>query len=431
MGAYALPVTLGSMVLMMVLRVPIAFAILTAAASGLALVAGPDAVMGVLESAPLSSVSNFEFITVPLFLLMAEFVIASGVADGIFNAAAAWVGRMRGGLAIATTLAGAGFAAICHSSTAAAATLSSTSIPAMLRANYEPRLAYGVVAISGTLGMLIPPSVALVLYGLVADVNIGKLFIGAVFPSLVVALTIILTIVVLVRLMPDSAPPAKVHTWTEKWQSLKVAMPMTVLFLCVVGFIYTGVCTPTEASAIGAFGAWLLAFSTGRLTRAKAMHAAYRAARTTCMILMIVMAAHVLTYFLVLTNVTETLLGWAHHSGMPAWGVLLVIYALYLVLGCFMDLAAMLVLTIPVVLPLIKAIGYDPVWFGIVVVVLGEIGMLSPPVGLNVYVVARVTGAPVNEVFRSVWPHVLAHLVAVAILTLWPQIVLWLPGTMR
>jgi tripartite ATP-independent transporter DctM subunit len=431
MGAYALPLTLGSMMLMMVLRVPIAFAILAAAASGLALVVGPDALMGVLESAPLSAVSNFEFVTVPLFLLMAEFVIASGVADGIFNAAAAWVGRMRGGLAIATALAGAGFASICHSSTAAAATLSSTSIPAMLRANYEPRLAYGVVAISGTLGMLIPPSVALVLYGLIADVNIGRLFIGAVFPSVVVALTIILTIVLLVRLMPDAAPPAKVHTWQEKWQSLKVAMPMTLLFLAVVGFIYTGVCTPTEASALGAFGAWLLAFSMGRMSRGKTLHAAYRAARTTCMILLIVMAAHVLTYFLVLTGVTEMLLASVRNSGMPAWGVLIVVYALYLVLGCFLDLAAMLVLTIPVVLPLVKAMGYDPVWFGVVVVVLGEVGMLTPPVGLNVYVVARVTGVPVNEVFRSVWPHVFAHLVAVGVLTLWPQIVLWLPGTMK
>ncbi|RYZ11920.1 MAG: TRAP transporter large permease subunit, partial [Comamonadaceae bacterium] len=191
MADHALPITLGLLALLMLLRIPIALAILAAASAGLAMVAGPDALMGVLESAPLSSVSNYEFITVPLFLLMAEFVIASGVADGIFSAAAAWVGRMRGGLAIATAIAGAGFAAICHSSTAAAATLSSTSIPAMLRANYEPRLAYGVVAISGTLGMLIPPSVALVLYGLIADVNIGRLFIGAVFPSVLVAATIV------------------------------------------------------------------------------------------------------------------------------------------------------------------------------------------------------------------------------------------------
>jgi C4-dicarboxylate transporter, DctM subunit len=431
MSAYSVPVTLGALLLLMLLRVPIAFSILVASAAGLAMVAGPAALMGVLETAPLSSVSNYEFITVPLFLLMAEFVIMSGVADGIFAAAAAWVGRMRGGLAIATALAGAGFAAICHSSTAAAATLSSTSIPAMLKANYEPRLAYGVVAISGTLGMLIPPSVALVLYGLIADVNIGKLFIGAIIPSFVVAVTIILTVVVLVWINPACAPPAKVHSWDEKWQSLKVAMPMTLLFLSVVGFIYTGVCTPTEASALGAFGALLIALALRRMTWDGAMQAAYRAARTTCMILLIVMTAHVLAYFLVMTHLTESLLAWVKGAGIPPWGVLLVLYALYLVLGCFLDLAAMLVLTIPVVLPLVKALGFDPVWFGIVVVVLGEIGMLTPPVGLNVFVVSRVTGVPAREVFRGVWPHVIAHLFAVAALTLWPQLVLWLPGTMK
>lgn len=430
-GAYAVPVTVAGLILLMLLRVPIAFAILVSAAGGLAMVAGPSALMGVLVTAPLSSVSNYEFITVPLFLLMAEFVIMSGVAEGIFVAAAAWVGRMRGGLAIATALAGAGFAAICHSSTAAAATLSATSIPAMIRANYEPKLAYGVVAISGTLGMLIPPSVALVLYGLIADVNIGRLFIGAVIPSVVVALTIILTIMLLVRINPLAAPPVKEHTWGEKWQSLKVAAPMTFLFLAVVGFIYTGVCTPTEASALGAFGALLIAMAMRRLTWASAMQAAYKAATTTCMILMIVMCAHVLAYFLVMTHVTESLLGWVQASGIPPWGILIVLYALYIVLGCFLDLAAMLVLTIPVVLPLVKALGYDPIWFGIIVVVLGEIGMVTPPVGLNVFVVARVTGRPAPEIFRGVWPHVVAHLVAVAILTLWPQLVLWLPGTMK
>ncbi|RYY68516.1 MAG: TRAP transporter large permease subunit [Comamonadaceae bacterium] len=206
---------------------------------------------------------------------------------------------------------------------------------------------------------------------------------------------------------------------------------MTLLFLSVVGFIYTGVCTPTEASALGAFGAFAIAVAMRRMNRESALRAGYRAARTTCMILLIVMAAHVLAYFLVMTHVTESLLAWVGSLGLPPWGVLVVLYALYLVLGCFLDLAAMLVLTIPVVLPLVKAMGYDPVWFGIVVVVLGEVGMLTPPVGLNVFVVARVTGRPPSEVFRGVWPHVFAHLIAVAILTLWPQIVLWLPGTMK
>ncbi len=419
------------LVLLLLLRVPVAFGILLSASCGLWAVAGWDVLLGVLETAPLSSVSNYEFITVPMFLLMAEFVIISGVADGIFTAAAAWVGRMRGGLAIATALAGAGFAAICHSSTASAATLSATSIPAMLRANYEPRLAFGVVAISGTLGMLIPPSVAMVLYGLIADVNIGQLFIAGVIPSVVVAATIILTVMFLVWLNPERAPPSQVYSWPEKWRALKVAFPMIALFLSVVAVIYSGVGTPTEASAMGALGALVIALGMGRLTWAGAMQAAYRAGKTTCMVLMIVMCAHVLAYFLVMTHVTENLLAWVNTLGMPRWGILLVIYAIYTVLGCFLDLAAMLVLTIPVVLPLIKSLGYDPVWFGIVVIVLAEVGMVTPPVGLNVFVVARVTGQPVGEVFRGAWPHVVAHMIALAILTIWPELVLWLPGTMK
>jgi C4-dicarboxylate transporter, DctM subunit len=431
MASYAVPLTIALLVLLLFLRVPVAFGILVAASCGMWMVAGLNVLLGVLETVPLSSVSNYEFITVPMFLMMAEFVIISGVADGIFTAAAAWVGRLRGGLAIATALAGAGFAAICHSSTASAATLSATSVPAMLRANYEPRLAFGVVAISGTLGMLIPPSVAMVLYGLIADVNLGRLFIAGVIPSVVVAFTIILTVMVLVRLDPARAPAAKVYSWAEKWRTLKVALPMVGLFLGVVGVIYSGVATPTEASALGAFGAFLIALGMKRLNWERTLQAAYNACKTTCMVLLVVMCAHVLAYFLVMTHVTEDLLGWVGGLGMPPWVLLVVIYAIYLVLGCFLDLAAMLVLTIPVVLPLIKSLGYDPVWFGIMVIVLGEVGMVTPPVGLNVFVVARVTKQPVSEVFKGVLPHVVAHLFAIALLTVWPALVLWLPGTMK
>jgi tripartite ATP-independent transporter DctM subunit len=271
----------------------------------------------------------------------------------------------------------------------------------------------------------------MVLYGLIADVNLGRLFIAGVIPSVVVAATIILTVVVLVWLNPDSAPPARRHSWSEKWRALKVALPMVVLFLGVVGVIYSGVATPTEASAMGAFGAFLIALAMKRLDWQATLHAAYRAGKTTCMVLLVVMCAHVLAYFLVMTHVTENLLAWVGTLGMPAWGVLIVIYVIYLVLGCFLDLAAMLVLTIPVVLPIVKSLGYDPVWFGIMVIVLGEVGMVTPPVGLNVFVVARVTQQPVAEVFKGVMPHVVAHLFAVAILTIWPALVMWLPGTMK
>jgi len=417
--------------LLLVLRIPVALAIFVAASMGLWIVAGPDVLLGILQTTPVSSVASYEFVTVPMFLLMAEFVIISGIADGVFRAAAAWVGRLPGGLAIATTLAGAGFGAISGSSTAAAATLSATSVPAMLREKYEPRLSYGVVAISGTLAMLIPPSVAMVLYGLIADVSIGAMFIAGVIPGLIIAATIILTILVLVWIDPSRAPRIEGYSLSERISALKVAGPMLFLFMGVTGMIYTGIATPTEASALGAIGAFAIALLMGRITGQTMVAAAYNAGRTTCMILLVVMAAHVLAYFLVLTHVTGDLVDWVTGLGLPPWGVLLILYLIYLLLGCFLDLAAILVLTVPITLPLVMALGYDPIWFGVMIIVIGEVGLVTPPVGLNVFVVSRVTGAQVGEVFRGVTPHVLAHLVAIALLTVFPDLVLWLPRTMN
>lgn len=427
----AVPVTAALLCLLLVLRIPVAFSIFLAAAVGLWMVAGPDVMLGILQTTPVSSVAAYEFVTVPMFLLMAEFVIISGIADGIFRAAAAWVGRLPGGLAIATAMAGAGFGAISGSSTASAATLSATSIPAMLREKYEPRLSYGVVAISGTLAMLIPPSVAMVLYGLIADVSIGAMFIGGVIPGIIIAGTIVLTVLLLVALDPKRAPRIQHYSMRERLVALKIAGPMLFLFMGVTGVIYSGIATPTEASALGAAGAFVIALVMGRITGQGMVNAAYNAGRTTCMILMVVMAAHVLAYFLVLTQVTGDLVDFVTGLGLPPWGVLLIIYLIYLLLGCFLDLAAILVLTVPIVLPLVTALGYDPIWFGVMIIVIGEVGLVTPPVGLNVFVVSRVSGAPVGEVFRGVTPHVIAHLVAIALLTVFPDLVLWLPRTMN
>ncbi|MCC6474424.1 MAG: TRAP transporter large permease [Burkholderiales bacterium] len=419
------------MLAMMLARVPIAFALFAAGVVGLVWIGDFGVLLGVLETAPVSSAAAYEFITVPMFILMAEFVILSGVADGLFRTATAWVGRMPGGLAIATALAGAGFGAISGSSTAAAATLSSTTIPAMLRANYEPRLACGVVAISGTLAMLIPPSVALVLYGLIADVSIGQLLIAGVVPGLIVTAVIAGTVLFLVWQDPSRAPVGRAYSWREKFASLKVTGPMALLFVCVTGVIYLGVCTPTEASAIGAIGALALTGLAGRLSWKTMREAAYRTALTTCMILAIIMTAHIFGYFLALTGATRDLVAWIASLGLSKWMVLFLIFCIYLLLGCFVDQVAILILTVPVVVPVIKLLGFDPVWFGVMVVVLAEVGLVTPPVGLNVFVVARYTGRPVEEVFRGVWPHVVAHLAVIALLTVFPQLVMWLPGTMK
>lgn len=416
---------------MLVLGLPVALAMAVSGAVGLYMFGGWPILRGILETAPLSTANSYEIITIPMFMLMAEFVILSGVADDLFRAATIWVGRVRGGTAMATALAGAGFGAISGSSTAAAATLASTSIPAMIRQGYETRFACGVVAISGTLSMLIPPSIALILYGIIADIPIGALLIGGVIPGILVTLTIIVTIAILVWRDPAIAPATRSYTFAEKFASLKRVGLVVVLLFSVTGTIYSGIATPTEASGIGAFAAMLTAAWERKLSFASAWRALRSAAQTTCMILFIVMGAHIFGYFFTLTRVTNDMATWVGALETSRWTILAVILVGYLVLGFFMDQIAILILTVPVVLPLILQLGFDPVWFGVLIVVTAEVGMVTPPLGMNVFVVARYTRRPLSEIFRGVVPHVWAHLVIIAVLAAFPAITLWLPSTMR
>lgn len=416
---------------LLVIGVPVGFALAVAGAAGLYLMGGASLLLGILDTAPLSSASSYEIISIPMFLLMAEFVILSGVADDLFRAAATWVGRVPGGLGIATAFAGAGFGAISGSSTAAAATLSATTIPAMLKHGYEPKLACGVVAISGTLAMLIPPSIALVLYGLIADVSIGQLLVGGVIPGIIVTLTIAVTVLLLVWMDPSRAPRGRAYGWGEKIRALRVVGPMIALFGAVTGVIYLGVATPTEASAIGAFGAMLLALKERRLSPAGLQRALIAAAGTSCMIIMIILGAHIFGYFLTITQTTHSIVAFVSSLETSRYVVLACLFLMYILLGCVMDQVAILILTVPIVLPVIKALGFDPIWFGVLIIVLAEVGLVTPPVGLNVFVVRRYTGRPLGEIFQGVMPHVVAHLLAVVLLTVFPGLVLWLPSTMR
>jgi tripartite ATP-independent transporter DctM subunit len=409
---------------------PVGFAMAFAGAAGLFWVGGADVTAGVLQSTPLTTVSAYELITIPMFLLMAEFVLLSGVADDLFKAAAAWIGRIPGGLGMATALAGAGFGAICGTSTASAATLSATSLPAMLKQGYQPSMAAGVVAISGTLAMLIPPSVALVIFGLLAEVNIGKLLIGGIIPGILVTLVIMTTVSVLVWQDPSRAPSGAVVPWRERFRLLKVVGPMLVLLAAVTGVIYTGIATPTEASAIGAFGAFALAVWRRRVNPETLRLALAKAAQGTCMIITILIGASIFGYFFTLTQVTQGLIGWVGGLETSRWVIIVLLLAGYLILGSFMDQIAILVLTVPIVVPLVKSLGFDPLWFGVVKIVMAEIGMITPPIGLNCFIVARYSGRPVGEVFRGTLPHFVAQLGVVALLTAFPSIVLWLPSRM-
>src|SRR5690606_30096734 len=335
-----------------------------AGTAGLLAHGGFGLLSGILSTTSISTVSSYELISIPMFILMAEFVILSGIADNLFRAAAVWVGRLPGGLGIATALSGAGFGAISGSSTAAAATLSATSIPAMLKQGYEPKLACGVVAISGTLAMLIPPSIALILFRIIADVSIGKLLIGGVVPGILVSLPLVLTVPSLVWRNPSHAPRGHGYSLREKIASLRGVWAMIVLFGFVTGVIYLGIATPTEASALGAAGAFAIAAVSGRMRGGKLFAASLNALRSSAMIFMILVGAHIFGYFFTLTGVTPRLVAGVGALELPPWVVIAVIIAILVVLGCFLDQIAILVLTVPVMLPVVQAMGYDPIWFG-------------------------------------------------------------------
>jgi tripartite ATP-independent transporter DctM subunit len=419
------------MFLLLALGAPIGFTLIVSGATGVLWVGGLSATLGVLSAAPHELAGKYEFLTIPMFLLMAEFVLRSGVADDLFRTAAAWCGRVPGGLGMATAMAGAGFGAICGSSTASAATLSATSLPSMLKHGYEPRMASGVVAISGTLAMLIPPSIAMVLYGLLADVNIAELLIAGIIPAVVVTAAIILTTYYLAIRDPKCAPMSPKVSMAEKFKLLRLVLPMLVLMLAVTGIIYTGIATPTEASAFGAVTAGVLYFARGRRTRAEVFDLFSRAARTSCMLAIIILGAYMFSTFFALTQTTQSLIAWVGALPVPSWVIICILILGYLILGCFMDQTSILVLTTPVIAPLVASMGYSLIWFGVIKIVTAELGMVLPPFGLNCFVVSKYSKMPVEEVFKGIMPHVLAHFVALAILLLFPVLSLWLPNHMR
>jgi len=419
-----------ALLVLLAIGLPVAFATGVAGMIGLYMLGGERAVWGILSTTPLSSASQYEFLSIPMFILMAEIIIISRIADELFDTMAIWIGRTRGGLAVATALAGAGFGAISGSSTAGAATLASTSLPAMIKNGYEPKLANGVVAISGTLAMLIPPSMAAILYGLVAGESIGALLIAGIIPGLLVTLTIAATVMFLVWRDPSRAPLGQSYAWREKILSLRVTGAMILLMLLVTGVIYLGVATPTEAACLGASGAAVIAAARRRLTLPAFGKALVRAARTSAMIGLIIIGAHVFGYALTLTQTTQQLVMWVGSLDFHPLVIMAIILAIYIVLGLFLDQIAILILTVPILLPVVVSLGFDPIWFGIIVIVTAEIGMVTPPMGMNVFVVAKYTGRPTDEVFAGVFPHVVAHILLIALLVLFPGIVLWLPNTM-
>lgn len=415
------------LIVLLVMSIPVAISLALAGVVGLYMLRGFPTVIGILSTAPKSSLSSYELLTIPMFILMAEFMGMSGISSNLFRAVAVWTGRLKGGLGISTVITGALFGAVSGSSTAAAATLARTSIPAMLEEGYDRSTAAGIVAMAGTIAMLIPPSVALIFYGLLSGANISALLIAGIVPGLLV--TLVLS--VLIWFTTERNEAAALYTWKERLSSLWVAIPFIALFGAVTGLIYSGVATPVESSAIGASAAFLYTILNRSCTFAGLRNALVNTCTITAMIGLIIVCAQIFGYYITISGVARSLASAISGADVPIWMVLSVIVVLYLILGLFLDLISILILTVPVILPIVEQLGLDPIWFGIVIILLAEIGIVSPPVGMNVFVVSSVSKIPLRDCFAGVLKPIVAVLLLVLVLVIWPEITLWLPNTMK
>jgi tripartite ATP-independent transporter DctM subunit len=424
-------VGIAALLALLFLRMPVGIAMALVGAIGIAALNSPDAALTVLGSYPYSNAAVHALSVIPLFVLMGNFALVSGMSGDLFAAAYAWIGHRRGGLASATVLACAGFAALSGSSVASAITMGRVALPEMRRYRYDLRLATGVVAAGGTLGILIPPSTILVIYAILTEQSIGKLFLAGFLPGLLLTALFVLTVIAVCALRPGYGPPGERRPLPERMAALRRASAFFVVVIATIGGMYAGVFTVTEASAVGAGLTLAHALWRRRLTWANLADSLLQTVRTTAMVFLILIGAHIFSPFLALSRIPVDLANALVALGLPSLGVLGLILLAYVVLGMFLEGFAILVLTVPIVFPIVTALGYDPVWFGIFMVIVLEMGLISPPVGINVFVVKGVAeDVPMGRIFAGILPFWLAMVACVLILVAFPQIALVLPNSM-
>ena len=406
---------------------PVGFSLLVSGSAGLLAIAGLQTMLGVLKSSPYEQAASFSLSTIPMFILMAELLTAGRVTRELFSACHMWLGRLRGGLSFASVTAGVLLAAISGSSSASAGTLAAAAYPEMKRYGYDEAFATGVVATVGTLAMMIPPSIGLVLFGIFTETSVSRLLLAGIVPGLMTAAGYALTIYVITRLRPEAAPAGdRIYAFKEKISSLIPIWPVVALMIVMIGSIYSGVITPTEAGAVGSLTALLLAVVKRRMSWSDFKTALVNATRNSAMIFMIIIGAMIFGVFLTLTGSTQDLIGAIHSSGMSRWWIFLAFISMYVILGFFLDQLAILILTFPLVFPIMMSLGFNPVWLGIVFVKTAEIGLVSPPLGLNVYIVGSVTNVPVGTVFRGIMPFLIADFAVLALIIIFPDLALYI-----
>jgi tripartite ATP-independent transporter DctM subunit len=412
--------------------VPIAFGLVAVGFGGFAWVQGLAPALHLVGQIAFSTVLNEEMSVIPLFILMGSFIAAARLSDDLYAAANAALGHRRGGLAMATILACAGFASVCGSSFATAATMSKVALPPMRRYRYADSLATATIAAGATLGVMIPPSVPLLLYGIMTRTDITALFVAAIVPGLLGAALYLGAVYVTALRNPAAAPPGERATWATLWRSLGRVWAVVALFAAVIGGLYFGVFTPTEGAGVGAFLAFCFALARRGLTARSAFEVLLDAAKTTTIILVLLIGALVFAGFLDIAGLPRLLAGALTGTALAPLGIIVLILAVYLVLGCVLDSMSMLFLTVPLFYPIVAALGFDLVWFGILVVTMIEISLITPPVGLNVFVLNAVNpDVPTRTIFRGVLPFVIADVVRVGAIVAVPAIALALPNLVK
>ncbi len=417
--------------LLLALRMQIGFSMALVGFLGFSALVSFGSSFSILGMEPFKIASSYGLTVIPLFILMGQFANYSRMGVEIYQTVYRWIGFLPGGLSMATIGACAGFAAISGSSLATAATFGTVALPEMKRFKYDDSLATGCVAAGGTLGILIPPSTVMIIYGILTQQPIGTLFIAGIIPGLLLSGLFIITIYIMTRFKPALGPPGPKFAGREKIASLKDTWGILSLFLLVIGGLYTGWFTPTEAAGVGAFGAFLITIIKRRLTWDNLKASLTDTTKTTAMVFAILIGASIFGYFLTVSQIPERLSNWIVELGVNKYLVISMTILLYVILGCFMEGLAIMILTIPVIYPMVMGMGFDPIWFGVIITLVMEMSLITPPVGVNVFIISGIAkDVPMYTIFRGIIPFFLAMVVAIVLLVMFPQIALFLPGTM-
>lgn len=422
----------GLLVVLLFLGMPIAFVMMFVGFLGISYLASMGAALPVVAKTVYETASYYPYTIIPLFILMGGFAGNAGITRDLYVTFDKWFRRLPGGLGIATIAACAFFGAVSGSSVAASAAMGTIAIPEMRRFHYSPRLAVGTVAAGGTLSFLIPPSLGFVVYGMLTEQSIGKLLISGIIPGILLSVAFAVVIVVQVKLNPNLAPmnPGEVG-FKEKMRALAGIWESMLVFWIVMGGIYMGFINPTEAGAIGASALLIIILLKKRLTVSNFFSSLFEAVRISVLVLFLVAGANVFSYFLALSTIPMVVSSWMTELQVSRYVILALIVLIYMGLGCFLDAISMMVLTMPVIFPVVKTLGFDPIWFGVVCVMMMEAGLITPPVGLNVYTLAGVAkDIPMQTIFRGAAPFLISIIAVVILITLFPKMVLFLPSMM-